>query len=161
MLNKNQSKKMEIIDKKEFTDAIEAAYPEKTDKPNIIAIKEDIMDAVSGMMELNTKLNRYVERLQKFASIQQMFYAEVQKILESDVYLEKPQFEDDIPQGNYKLRGTEELFKWLAAINQMHECQMHEFIDTLCDMKRDEFTYISYGVDRAIDAYKFATQTKE
>lgn len=31
---------MEIIDKKEFTDAIEAAYPEKTDKPNIIAIKE-------------------------------------------------------------------------------------------------------------------------
>ena len=102
---------MEIIDKKEFTDAIGAAYPEKTDKPNIIAIKEDIMDAVSGMMELNTKLNRYVERLEKFASIQQMFYAEVQKILESDVYIEKPHFEDDIPQGIYQLRGTEELFK--------------------------------------------------
>ena len=152
---------MEIIDKKEFTDAIKAAYPEKTDKPNIIAIKEDIMDAVSGMMELNTKLNRYVERLQKFASIQQMFYAEVQKILESDVYLEKPQFEDDIPQGNYKLRGTEELFKWLAAINQMHDYQMHEFIDTLCDMKRDEFTSLFYEIERAIDAYKFATQTKE
>ena len=102
---------MEIIDKKEFTDAAKAAYPEKTDKPNIIAIKEDIMDAVSGMMELNTKLHRYVERLKKFVTIQQTFYAEVQKILESDVYLEKPQFEDDIPQGNYKLRGTEELFK--------------------------------------------------
>ena len=152
---------MENIDKNELIDAINAAYSEKTDKPNIIAIKEDIMDAVSDMMELNTKLNRYVERLQKFASIQQMFYAEVQKILESDVYLEKPQFEDDIPQGNYKLRGTEELFKWLAAINQMHECQMHEFIDTLSDMEQNEFTYISCGVDRAIDAYKFATQTKE
>ena len=152
---------MEIIDKKEFTDAIKAAYPEKTDKPNIIAIKEDIMDAVSGMMELNTKLNRYVERLQKFASIQQMFYAEVQKILESDVYLEKPQFEDDIPQGNYKLRGTEELFKWLEAINQMHECQMHEFIDTLYDMEQNQFTYIFNEVDSAIDSYKFATQTKE
>ena len=151
---------MEIIDKNELIDAINAAYSEKKENPNIKAIKEDIVDAVSDMREFNTKLNRYVERLQKFASIQQMFYAEVQKILESDVYLEKPQFEDDIPQGNYKLRGTEELFKWLAAINQMHECQMHEFVDTLCDMERDEFTYISYGVDRAIDSYKFATQTK-
>ena len=152
---------MEIIDKKEFTDAIKAVYPEKKENPNIKAIKEDIVDAVSDMMEFNTKLNRYVERLQKFASIQQMFYAEVQKILESDVYLEKPQFEDDIPQGNYKLRGTEELFKWLEAINQMHECQMHEFIDTLSDMERNEFTYLFYGVDMAIDSYKFATQTKE
>lgn len=152
---------MEIIDKKEFTDAIKAAYPEKTDKPNIIAIKEDIMDAVSGMMEFNTKLNSYVERLQKFASIQQMFYAEVQKILESDVYLEKPQFEDDIPQGNFNLHGTEELFKWLAAINQLHECQMHEFIDKLCDIKQDEFTRRFYEIERAIDAYMFATQTKE
>ena len=152
---------MEIIDKKEFTDAIKAVYPEKKENPNIEAIKEDIVDAVSDMMEFNTKLNRYVERLQKFASIQQMFYAEVQKILESDVYLEKPQFEDDIPQGNYKLRGTEELFKWLEAINQMHECQMHEFIDTLSDMERNEFTYLFYGVDMAIDSYKFATQTKE
>ena len=155
---------MEIIDKNdknELINAINAAYSEKTDKPNIIVIKEDIMDAVSDMMEFNTKLNRYVERLRKFASIQQTFYAEVQKILESEVYLEKPQFEDDIPQGNYKLRGTEELFKWLAAINQMHECQMHEFIDTLCDMKRDEFTSLFYEIERAIDAYKFATQTKE
>ena len=155
---------MEIIDKNdknELINAINAAYSEKTDKPNIIVIKEDIMDAVSDMMEFNTKLNRYVERLRKFASIQQTFYAEVRKILESDVYLEKPQFEDDIPQGNYKLRGTEELFKWLAAINQMHECQMHEFIDTLCDMKRDEFTSLFYEIERAIDAYKFATQTKE
>ena len=152
---------MEIIDKKEFTDAIKAAYPEKEENPNIEVIKEDIMDAVSDMMEFNTKLNRYVERLQKFASIQQTFYAEVQKTLESDVYLEKPQFEDDIPQGNYKLRGTEELFKWLTAINQMHECQMHEFIDTLCDMEQNEFTYISYGLEEVIDSYKFATQTKE
>lgn len=152
---------MEIIDKKEFTDAIKAAYPEKTDKPNIIAIKEDIMDAVSGMMELNTKLNRYVERLQKFASIQQMFYAEVQKILESDVYLEKPQFEDDIPQGNYKLHGTKELFKWLEAINQMHDYQMQEFVDTLTDMERNEFTNIFYEIDRATYSYKCITQTKE
>ena len=152
---------MEIIDKNELINAINAAYSEKTDKPNIIVIKEDIMDAVSDMMEFNTKLNRYVERLRKFASIQQTFYAEVRKILESDVYLEKPQFEDDIPQGNYKLHGTEELFKWLAAINQMHECQMHEFIDTLSDMERDEFTSLFYEIERAIDAYKFATQTKE
>ena len=152
---------MEIIDKKEFTDAIKVAYPEKADKPNIIAIKEDIMDAASGMMVLNTKLNRYVERLQKFASIQQMFYDEVQKILASDVYLEKPQFEDEIPQGNYKLRGTKELFKWLKAIDEMHEFQMHEFIDTLCDMERDEFTSLHYEIERAIDSYKFATQTKE
>ena len=152
---------MEIIDKNELIDASNAAYWEKTENPNIKAIKEDIVDAVSDMMEFNTKLNRYVERLQKFASIQQMFYTEVQKILESDVYLEKPQFEDDIPQGNYKLRGTEELSKWLAAINQMHECQMHEFIDSLSNMERDEFTYISYGVDRAIDSYKCITQTKE
>ena len=152
---------MEIIDKKEFTDAIKATYPEKKENPNTKAIKEDIVNAVSNMMEFNTKLNGYVERLQKFASIQQMFYAEVQKILESDVYLEKPQFEDDIPQGNYKLRGTEELFKWLEAINQMHDYQMHEFIDTLCDMKRDEFTSLFYEIERAIDAYKFATQTKE
>ena len=152
---------MEIIDKNELIDAINAAYQEKKENPNIETIKEDIVDAVNDMMEFNTKLNRYVERLQKFASIQQKFYAEVQKILESDVYLEEPQFEDDIPQGNYKLRGTEELFKWLAAINQMHECQMHEFIDTLCDMKRDEFTSLFYEIERAIDAYKFATQTKE
>ena len=152
---------MEIIDKKEFTDAIKATYPETTDKPNIIAIKEDIMDAVSGMMELNTKLNRYVERLQKFASIQQMFYAQVQEILESDVYLEEPQFEDDIPQGNYKLRGTKELLKWLEAINQMHDYQMHEFVDSLSDMERNEFTNLFYEVDRAIDSYKFSTQTKE
>lgn len=152
---------MEIIDKKEFTDANKATYPEKTETPNIKVIKEDIENAVSDMSVLNTKLNRYVERLQKFASIQQMFYAEIQKILESDVYLEEPQFEDDIPQGNYKLRGTEELFKWLAAINQMHECQMHEFIDTLCDLKQDEFNSRFYEIERAIDAYKFATQTKE
>lgn len=152
---------MEIIDKKEFTDAIKAAYPEKTDKPNIKAIKEDIVNAVSDMMEFNTKLNRYVERLQKFASIQRMFYAQVQDILESDVYLEKPQFEDGIPQGNYKIHGTKELFKWLEAINQMHDFQMHEFVDTLSDMEQNEFTNIFYEVDRAIDSYKFATQTKE
>ena len=152
---------MEIIDKKEFTDAIKATYPEKKENPNIKAIKEDIEDAVKGMMELNTKLNRYVGRLQKFASIQQMFYAEVQKILESDVYIEEPKFEDDIPQGNYKIHGTEELFKWLAAINQMHECQMHEFIDTLCDIERDEFNSRFYEIERAIDSYMFATQTKE
>lgn len=152
---------MEIIGKNELIDAINAAYQEKKENPNIKDIKKDIVDAVSDMIEFNTKLNRYVERLQKFASIQQTFYAEVQKILESNVYLETPQFEDDIPQGNYKLRGTEELSKWLEAINQMHECQMHEFIDTLSDMEQNEFTYISCGVDRAIDAYKFATQTKE
>ena len=152
---------MEIIDKKEFTDAIKAVYPEKKENPNIEAIKEDIVDAVSDMMEVNTKLNRYVERLQKFASIQQMFYAQVEEILESNVYLEEPQFDDGIPLGNYKLRGTKELFKWLEAINQMHEYQMHEFIDTLSDMERNEFTYLFYGVDMAIDSYKFATQTKE
>ena len=152
---------MEIIDKKEFTDAIKTAYPEKKENPNIKALKESIEDAVSDMLEFNTKLNRYVERLQKFASIQQMFYDEVLKILESDVYLEKPQFEDDIPQGNYKLRGTDELFKWLKAIDEIHEFQMHEFIDTLCDMKRDEFPSLFYEIERAIDAYKFATQTKE
>ena len=152
---------MEIIDKKEFTDAIKAAYPEKTDNPNIKAIKEDIVDAVSGMMELDTKLNRYVERLQKFASIQQMFYDQIQEILESDVYLEEPQFKDGIPLGNYKLHGTKELSKWLEAINQMHECQMHEFIDTLCDMEQDKFTSLLFGLERAINAYKFATQTKE
>ena len=152
---------MEIIDKNELIDAINAAYQEKKENPNIETIKEDIVDAVNDMMEFNTKLNRYVERLQKFASIQQKFYAEVQKILKSDVYLEEPQFEDDIPQGNYKLRGTEELFKWLEAINQMHECQMHEFIDTLYDMEQNQFTYIFNEVDSAIDSYKFATQTKE
>lgn len=152
---------MEIIDKKEFTDAINAAYSEKKENPNIIAIKEDVEDAVRGMMEFNTKLNRYVERLQKFASIQQMFYAEVQKILESDVYLEQPRFEDDIPQGVYALRGTEELYKWLAAINQMHECQMHEFIDTLCDIKQNEFNSRFYEIEKAIDSYMFAKQTKE
>lgn len=152
---------MEIIDKKEFTDAIKAAYPEKTDKPNIKAIKEDIVNAVSDMMEFNTKLNRYVERLQKFASIQRMFYAQVQDILQGDVYLEEPQFEDGIPQGNYKIHGTKELFKWLEAINQMHDFQMHEFVDTLSDMEQNEFTNIFYEVDRAIDSYKFATQTKE
>lgn len=152
---------METIDKKEFTDAIKAAYSEKTDNPNIKAIKENIEDAVGDMMEFNTKLNRYVERLQKFASIQQMFYAQVQKYLESDVYLEEPQFEDDIPQGNYKLRGTEELFKWLEAINLMHDYQMHELVDTLRDMEHNEFTNIYYELDKAIDAYKFATQTKE
>lgn len=38
---------MEIIDKKEFTDAIKAAYPEKKENPNIKAIKEDIVDAVN------------------------------------------------------------------------------------------------------------------
>lgn len=152
---------MEITDKKKFTDAINAAYPEKKENPNIIAIKEDVEDAVRGMMELNTKLNRYIERLQKFASIQQMFYAEVQKILESDVYLEQPRFEDDIPQGVYKLRGTEELYKWLAAINQMHECQMHEFIDTLYDIKQNEFNSRFYEIEKAIDSYMFAKQTKE
>lgn len=152
---------MEIIDKKEFTDAIKAAYPEKTDKPNIKAIKEDIVNAVSDMMEFNTKLNRYVERLQKFASIQRMFYAQVQDILQGDVYLEEPQFEDGIPQGNYKIHGTKELFKWLEAINQMHDFQMHEFVDTLSDMEQNEFTNIFYEVDRAIGSYKFATQTKE
>ena len=152
---------MEIIDKNELIDAINAAYSEKKENPNIEAIKEDIVDAVSDMMEFKTKLNRYVERLQKFASIQQMFYTQIQEILESDVYLEEPQFKDDIPQGNYKLRGTEELSKWLAAINQMHECQMHEFIDKLCDMEQNEFTYIFNEVDGAIDSYKFATQTKE
>lgn len=152
---------MEIIDKKEFTDANKAAYPEKEENPNIKAIKKNIEDAVGDMMEFNTKLNRYVERLQKFASTQQMFYAEVQKILESDVYLKEPKFEDDIPQGIYELRGTEELFKWLAAINQMHECQMHEFIDTLYDMKQDKFNSLFYEIERAIDAYMFAKQTKE
>ena len=152
---------MEIIDKKEFTEAIKAAYPEKKENPNIKAIKEDIEDAVSDMMEFNTKLNRYVERLRKFASIQQMFYAQVQKILESDVYLEEPPFEDDVPQRNYKLRGTEELYKWLEAINMMHDYQMHEVVDTLSDMERNEFTNISYELERAIDSYKFATQTKE
>lgn len=152
---------MEIIDKKEFTDAIKAAYPEKEKNPNIKAIKEDIEDAVSDMMEFNTKLNRYVERLQKFASIQQMFYAQIQKILESDVYLEEPPFEDDVPQRNYKLRGTEELFKWLEAINMMHDYQVHEFVDTLSDMERNEFTSLHYELERAIDSYKFATQTKE
>ena len=145
---------MEIIDKKEFTDAIKAAYPEKKENPNIKTIKEDIVEAVSNMMEFNTKLNRYVERLQKFVSIQQMFYAQVEEILESNVYLEEPQFDDGIPQGNYKLRGTKELSKWLEAINQMHEYQMHEFIDSLCDMERNEFTNIFYEVDRAIDSYK-------
>lgn len=148
---------MEIIDKKEFTDAIKAAYPEKTDKPNIIAIKEDIEDDVSDMMEFNTKLNRYVERLQKFASFQQMFYAQVQKILKSDVYLEEPQFEDDVPQGNYKLRGTEELSIWLEAIDEMHEFQMHEFVDTLCDIERCLFDEIH----RVVNSYKFPLQTKE
>ena len=152
---------MEIIDKKEFTDAIKAAYPEKKENPNIEAIKEDIDDAVNNMMEFNTKLNRYVERLKKFASIQRMFYAQVQDILESKVYLEEPQFEDGIPQGNYKLRGTKELFKWLEAINMMHDYQMHELVDTLYDMEQNEFTNIFYEVDRAIDSYKFATQTKE
>ena len=152
---------MEIINKKEFTDAIKVAYPEKEKNPNIKAIKEDIEDAVSDMMEFNTKLNRYVERLQKFASIQQMFYAQVQKILESDVYLEEPPFEDDVPQRNYKLRGTEELYKWLEAINMMHDYQMHEIINTMSDMERNEFTNISYELERAIDSYKFATQTKE
>lgn len=152
---------MEIIDKKEFTDAIKAAYPEKKENPNIEVLKEDIEDAVSDMVEFNTKLKRYVERLQKFASIQQMFYAQVQEILESNVYLEEPQFENDIPQGNYKLRGTKELYKWLEAINQMHDSQMHEFVDTLSDMEQNEFTYICYAVDRAIDSYKLATQTKE
>ena len=152
---------MEIIDKKELTDAIKAAYPEKKENPNIKAIKEDIVDAVSDMMELNTKLNRYVERLQKFVSIQQMFYAQVEEILESNIYLEEPQFKDGIPLGNYKLHGTKELSKWLEAINQMHDYQMHEFVDTLFDMERNEFTNIFYEVDRAIDSYKFATQTKE
>ncbi len=152
---------MEIIDKKEFTDAIKAAYPEKEKNPNIKALKEAIDDAVSDMMEFNTKLNRYVERLQKFASIQQMFYAQVQNILESDVYLEEPQFEDDVPQGNYKLRGTEELFKWLEAINQMHDYQMHEFVDTLYDMDRNEFTNLNYEVRRTLDSYKSVTQIKE
>ena len=152
---------MEIIDKKEFTDAIKAAYPEKKENPNIKAIKEDIEDAVSDMMEFNTKLNRYVERLQKFVSIQQMFYAQAQKILESDVYLEDPQFEDDVPQGNYKLRGTEELFKWLQAIDMMHEYQRHEVVDTLSEMDRNVFTKLQYQLERAINSYKFATQTKE
>lgn len=152
---------MEIIDKKEFTDAIKAAYPEKTDKPNIKAIKEDIEDAVSDMMEFNTKLNRYVERLQKFASIQQMFYAQIQKILESDVYLEEPAFVDDVPQGNYKLRGTEELFKWLQAIDMMHEYQRHDVVDTLSEMDRNVFTKLQYQLERAINSYMFATQTKE
>ena len=152
---------MEIIDKKEFTDAIKAAYPEEKENPNIKAIKEDIEDAVSDMMEFNTKLNRYVERLQKFASIQQMFYAQVQEILESDVYLEEPQFEDGIPLGNYKLRGTKELLKWLEAINQMHDYQMHEFVDSLSDMERNEFTNIFCEIDRATYSYKCITQTKE
>lgn len=152
---------MEIIDKKEFTDAIKAAYPEKTDKPNIKAIKEDIEDAVSDMMEFNTKLNRYVERLQKFASIQQMFYAQIQKILENDVYLEEPAFVDDVPQGNYKLRGTEELFKWLQAIDMMHEYQRHDVVDTLSEMDRNVFTKLQYQLERAINSYMFATQTKE
>ena len=152
---------MEIIDKKEFTDAIKATYPEKKENPNIKVIKEDIEDAVSDMMEFNTKLNRYVERLQKFASIQQMFYAQVQKILESNVYLEEPKFDDDIPQGNYRLHGTEELYRWLEAIDEMHEYQMHEFIDTLCDMERNEFPCFSDEVHRVVDSYKFSTQTKE
>lgn len=152
---------MEIIDKKEFMDAIKATSPEKKENPNINAIKKDIVDAVSDMMEFNTKLNRYVERLQKFASIQQMFYAQVQEILESDVYLEEPQFEDDIPQGNYKLRGTKELFKWLEAINQMHDYQMHEFVDSLSDMEQNEFTNIFYEIGRATYSYKCITQTKE
>ena len=152
---------MEIIDKKEFTDAIKATYPEKKENPNIKVIKEDIEDAVSDMMEFNTKLNRYVERLQKFASIQQMFYAQVQKILESNVYLEEPKFDDDIPQGNYRLHGTEELYRWLEAIDEIHEYQMHEFIDTLCDMERNEFPCFSDEVHRVVDSYKFSTQTKE
>lgn len=152
---------MEIIDKKEFTDAVKAAYPEKKENPNIKTLKEDIEDAVNDMKEFDTKLNRYVERLQKFASIQQMFYAQVQEILESDVYLEEPAFEDDIPQGNYKLHGTKELYKWLEAINQMNEFQMQEFINKLCDMERIEFNDLFYDIERAIDSYKFATQTKE
>lgn len=152
---------MKIIDKKEFTDEIKIAYPEKKENPNIKAIKEDIDDAVDDMLEFDTKLHKYIERLQKFVSIQQMFYTQVQEILESDVYLEEPQFEDGIPQGNYKLRGTKELSKWLEAIEQMHDYQMQEFVDTLCDMERNEFTNIFYEVDRAVDSYKFATQTKE
>ena len=152
---------MEIIDRKELTDAIKAAYPEKKENPNIKAIKEDIEDAVSDMMKFNTKLNRYVERLQKFASIQLKFYTQVQEILESDVYLEDPQFEDGIPQGNYKLHGIKELSKWLEAIDEMHDYQMHEFVDTLYKMELNEFANIFYEVNRAIDSYKFATQTKE
>ena len=152
---------MEIIDKKEFTDAIKATYPEKKENPNIKVIKEDIVDAVSDMTEFNTKLNRYVERLQKFVSIQQKFYDQIQEILESDVYLEEPQFKDGIPLGNYKLHGTKELSKWLEAINEMHECQMHEFVDTLFDMERNEFTNIFCEIDRATYSYKCITRTKE
>lgn len=152
---------MEIIDKKEFTDAIKAVYPEKKENPNIKAIKEDIENSVDDMMEFSTKLHRYIERLQKFASIQQMFYAQAQEILESDVYLEEPQFEDGIPQGNYKLRGTKELSKWLEAIDEMHEYQIHEFIDKLCDMERNEFPCLDYEVRRTLDSYKSVTQTKE
>ena len=147
---------MEIIDKKEFTDAINAAYPEKKENPKYKVIKEDIEDAVSDMMEFNTKLIRYVERLKKFVSIQQMFYAQVKKILESDVYIEEPKFEDGIPQVNYKLRGTEELSKWLEAIDEMHEYQMHEFLDTLYDMELNEFASLFDEVHRVVNSYKEA-----